>query len=46
VGARPYRPTTWTHLLGRFGWEATVLEGPEGRDYLVLARRPAPSGPR
>jgi hypothetical protein len=47
VQARPYRPTTWPHLLAELGLPATVTPGPDGRDYLVVARRPvAPSEPR
>jgi hypothetical protein len=47
VQARPYRPTTWPHLLGQLGLPATVTSGADGRDYLVVARLPGPtSGPR
>ena len=40
VQARPYRRTTWSHILGELGWDASVTPGPDGRDYLVVARRP------
>ncbi len=39
VPARPYRPATWPRVLGDMGLHATVDEGPDGRDYLVTARR-------
>jgi SAM-dependent methyltransferase len=39
VQARPYRPGTWPHLLGQVGFEGTTTPGPDGRDYLVVARR-------
>jgi hypothetical protein len=43
VQARPYRPTTWPHLLQPLGFDVTVYGGPDDRDYLVVARRsPAP----
>ncbi|HEY5251144.1 MAG TPA: hypothetical protein VIJ09_05765 [Acidimicrobiales bacterium] len=42
VQARPYRPTTWPHLLGERGLEVTVTSGPDERDYLVVGRRPTP----
>ncbi len=38
VPARPYRPGTWPRLLDGLGLDATVAEGPEGRDYLVTGR--------
>lgn len=41
VPARPYRPTTWPHVLGPLGCDVTVRLGPDGRDYLVTARRRA-----
>lgn len=41
VQARPYRPTTWPHLLGPLGFDITVHGGPDDRDYLVVGRRPA-----
>jgi hypothetical protein len=44
VQVRPYRPGTWPHLLGELGLEVTVSAGPDGRDYLVTARRP-PAAP-
>jgi hypothetical protein len=37
VPGRPLRPETWRHLLGPFGLAVELLEGPEGRDYLVIA---------
>jgi len=40
VQARPYRATTWPHLLGQLGLPAAVTAGADGRDYLVVARRP------
>jgi hypothetical protein len=43
VQARPYRPTTWPHLLGQLGVPATVTAGADGRDYLVVARLPEPT---
>jgi hypothetical protein len=46
VQARPYRPATWSHLIGNLGLEATVTTAADSRDYLVLARRPMPSAPR
>jgi hypothetical protein len=39
AAARPYRPRTWTAVLDDLGLEATVAEGPDGRDYLVTGRR-------
>ena len=38
AAARPYRPRTWTAVLDDLGLEATVTEGPDGRDYLVTGR--------
>jgi len=38
VAARPYRPRTWIGVLGDLGLDATVTEGPDGRDYLVTGR--------
>ena len=32
-------PTTWQHLLGESGYDATVADGPDGADYLVIAVR-------
>ena len=47
VQARPYRPTTWPHLLGEMAMSGEVIAGPLGRDYLVVARRDLPpSAPR
>ena len=47
VAARPYRPRTWIRVLGDLGLDATVAEGPDGRDYLVTGRpRAAVAGPR
>jgi protein-L-isoaspartate O-methyltransferase len=40
VQARPYRPGTWPHLLSELGLEVKVTPGPDGRDYLVVGRRP------
>jgi len=42
VQTRPYRPATWTQLLGDLGFEATASPGPDGRDYLVVGRRLSP----
>jgi hypothetical protein len=39
VQARPYRPTTWPHLLDQLGLQTTVTPGPDGHDYLVVGRR-------
>ena len=39
VQARPYRPTTWPHLLADVGLDASVTPGPDDRDYLVVGRR-------
>ncbi|MGH9016727.1 MAG: class I SAM-dependent methyltransferase [Acidimicrobiales bacterium] len=41
VQARPYRPATWSHLLGALGLEAAVTGGPDDGDYVVVARRAA-----
>ncbi|MDR3649366.1 MAG: methyltransferase domain-containing protein [Acidimicrobiales bacterium] len=38
VSARPYRPRTWQSVLEDLGLDATVADGPAGRDYLVTAR--------
>ncbi len=43
VQTRPYRPTTWAFLLDELGLEASVTPGPDGRDYLVVARRHPPA---
>jgi len=48
VSARPFRPRTWGPVLADLGVDATVTEGPEGRDYLVTGRlggggRPGPT---
>jgi hypothetical protein len=40
VDARPYRPGTWPQLAGELGLGVTVTPGPDGRDYLVVGRRP------
>jgi hypothetical protein len=40
VQARPYRPGTWPHLLDELGLETTVIVAGDGRDYLVVGRRP------
>ena len=34
---RPLRPETWRHLLGDAGFIVTTHDGPEGRDYVVIA---------
>jgi hypothetical protein len=34
---RPLRPRTWSHLLST--WAVETVEGPDGADYLVIARR-------
>jgi hypothetical protein len=39
VQARPYRPTTWPHLLADLGLEVSVTVGPGDGDYLVVGRR-------
>jgi SAM-dependent methyltransferase len=36
--ARPYRSRTWLAVLNDRGVDATVVEGPDGRDYLVTGR--------
>jgi len=36
--SRPYRARTWTRVLGDLGLDATVVEGADGRDYLVTGR--------
>jgi hypothetical protein len=41
VQARPYRTATWSYLLGPLGLDVTVTESADGRDYLVVGRRPA-----
>jgi hypothetical protein len=38
--ARPYRSRTWLRVLGDLGLDATVADGPKGRDYLVTGRAP------
>ncbi len=43
VQTRPYRPATWGHLLDDLGLGATVTPGPDGRDYVVVARRDIPA---
>jgi SAM-dependent methyltransferase len=35
---RPYRSRTWLTVLGDLGLDATVADGPKGRDYLVTGR--------
>lgn len=37
--ARPYRPRTWIAVLDELGLDADVVEGADGRDYLVTGRR-------
>ncbi len=37
ASGRPLRPRTWVALLGAAGFSVRVLEGPGGRDYLVVA---------
>jgi hypothetical protein len=39
VPAKPYRPSTWARVLGDLGLRPTVTDGPDGRDYLVVAPR-------
>lgn len=39
VPGRPLRPRTWAHLLAT--WEVEVTEGPDGADYVAVARRPS-----
>lgn len=34
---RPLRASTWPHLLGRLGYEATATVAPDGAGYLVVA---------
>jgi hypothetical protein len=34
---RPLRPRTWAHVLPT--WSVEILEGPGGKDYVVVARR-------
>jgi hypothetical protein len=48
AGTRPYRLGTWAYLLDDLGLTVTTsTNGPEGRDYVVVARRAAdPSGAR
>jgi len=36
---RPLRATTWQRLLDESGYDATVVDGPAGADYLVTAVR-------
>jgi SAM-dependent methyltransferase len=36
--ARPYRARTWVALLRDRGVDATVVDAPDGRDYLVTGR--------
>ncbi len=36
VPARPPRPASWHRILGDLGLQATVTDGPDGRDYLVV----------
>ena len=36
---RPLRPTTWQRLLNESGYDATMVDGPAGADYLVTAVR-------
>jgi SAM-dependent methyltransferase len=36
VPARPPRPATWHRIFGDLGLQATVTDGPDGRDYLVV----------
>jgi hypothetical protein len=36
---RPLRATTWQRLLDESGYDATVVDGPGGADYLVTAVR-------
>ncbi len=38
ASARPYRSRTWIGVLGDLGLDATVADGPKGRDYLVTGR--------
>jgi hypothetical protein len=43
---RPLRPETWRRLLGDDGFIVTTHDGPEGRDYVVIAtsaEAPAPA---
>ena len=35
---RPLRSRTWLRVLGDMGLDATVADGPKGRDYLVTGR--------
>jgi SAM-dependent methyltransferase len=39
AAGRPYRAGTWEALLPFAGFEVGVQPGPDGRDYLVTARR-------
>jgi hypothetical protein len=41
ASGRPLRPQTWVGLLGRLGFAAEVVEGPDRADYLVVATAPA-----
>lgn len=34
---RPLRPQTWSHLLEARGYGVTLVPGPDGADYLVVA---------
>jgi hypothetical protein len=50
---RPLRPDTWRQLLAHSGYDAAVVSGPGGLDYLVTACRatvplpePPPTSPR
>jgi len=36
---RPLRATTWRRLLDESGYDATVVDGPAGADYLIFAVR-------
>lgn len=39
----PYRAETWATFLPFAGFDVTVADGPDGLDYLVVARRRAPA---
>lgn len=39
AAAHPLRPDTWRQLLTVAGFDATALDGPAGRDYVVIATR-------
>jgi Methionine biosynthesis protein MetW len=40
VGAAPMRPATWSDVLASRGYDVEIETGPDGSDFLVVARRP------